>query len=108
MVRKLVNYFQLLDSVFETSVLYIDSGLDEGAKERNFVAQGNFALYPAYHIPSKTEQSFMFNIKFHISGRYFVFSLKILFMCECVHLSQAIPLYCSNYLLGRRRSASRL
>ena len=68
-VRKIVNYFLLLDSVFETSVLYIDSGLDEGAREWNFVAQGNFALYPSHHIPSKTEQSFMFKIIFHISGR---------------------------------------
>jgi len=44
-------------------------GLDEGARERNFVPQGNFALYPSYHIPSKTEQSFMFKIMFHVSGR---------------------------------------
>lgn len=60
----------LLDFIYETIVPYIDSGLDDGARERNFVAQGNFALIPSHHIPSKTEQSFMFKIMFHISGRY--------------------------------------
>ena len=95
MVRKIVNYFQLLDSVFETSVLYIDSGLDEGAKERNFVAQGNFALFPSYHIPSRTEQSFMFKIIFHVSGRYPAIHNIYLF------------LYCRTYLIGRRKYVSR-
>ena len=80
MVRKMLNYFQLLDRVFETSVLYIISGLDEGARERNFVPQGNFALYPSYHIPSKTEQSFMFKIMFHVSGRYPVIHYINLFL----------------------------
>ena len=80
MVRKMLNYFQLLDRVFETSVLYINSGLDEGARERNFVPQGNFALYPSYHIPSKTEKSFMFKIMFHVSGRYPVIHYINLFL----------------------------
>lgn len=66
MVNNLVIHQEF---IFGKNVSYIDSGTDEGAKERNFVQQGDFALYPVYHIPSKTEPSFMFKIKFHISGR---------------------------------------
>ena len=101
-----INY-QTGSVVFQKNVTYINSGTDEGAKERNFVQQGDFALYPAYHIPSKTEQSFMFNIKFHISGRSLVLNLKPSFTCinVCIYVSGYIPIL--YYLLGRSRSASR-
>ena len=41
-----INY-QTGSVVFQKNVTYINSGTDEGAKERNFVQQGDFALFLA-------------------------------------------------------------
>ena len=54
--------------VINTSNCYSCPG-DEDVKERNFVGQADFSLCAMHHIPSKTEQSMLFKILFHVSGR---------------------------------------
>ena len=56
---------------------------------------------PTTYVPSKTEQSFMFNIKFHISGRSLVLNLKPSF--TCINVCIYVRLYPYIVLLVREK-----